>query len=158
MALDNDIDVLARQPLLGLMPREALRLLAFAAETRLLRAGDVLFRRGDRAEGGYLVMTGAIALDPRDDGSPAAEVAGPGFLLGETALFTEAERAATAIARETTAVLKINRTVVTRVLGEFPEAAAVLHRAIADRVRTLSDELETVGRMIASAEAAEGRR
>ena len=47
MALDDDMTLLARQPLLSLMERDALRLLAFAAESRILRAGDVLFRAGE---------------------------------------------------------------------------------------------------------------
>ena len=37
MALDEDMALLARQPLLSLMDRDALRLLAFAAESRILQ-------------------------------------------------------------------------------------------------------------------------
>jgi CRP-like cAMP-binding protein len=148
MALDDDIERLSRQPLLGLMPREALRLLAFAAETRFLRAGDVLFRKGERADGGYLVVTGTIAFDLRDDGSPAAEVCGPGHLIGETALFTDIERPATALARETSTVMKLPRTLMSRVLGEFPESAVLLHSAISQRVLALSGQLATVRRRI----------
>ena len=148
MALEQDIDVLSAQPLLGLLPREALRLLAFAAETRFLRTGDLLFRKDDRADGGYLVVTGSIALDPRDDGSPAAQIATPGFLLGETALFADVARPATALARETTTVMKITRAVMSRVLGEFPDSAAVLHQALSRRVLALSDDLAQVRQRI----------
>ena len=62
MALDEDMALLARQPLLSLMERDALRLLAFAAESRILRAGDVLFRAGEPSDGAVLVVSGAIAL------------------------------------------------------------------------------------------------
>ncbi|MCU0885475.1 MAG: cyclic nucleotide-binding domain-containing protein [Beijerinckiaceae bacterium] len=151
MALEQDIEVMSVQPILGLLPREGLRLLAFAAETRFLRTGDVLFRKGDLADGAYLVITGSIALDPRDDGSPADQIATPGFLLGETALFAEVGRPATAVARETTTVMKIARSVMNRVLGEFPETAAVLHRAISERVMALSDDLARVRHQITAA-------
>jgi CRP-like cAMP-binding protein len=151
MALEQDIEVMSVQPILGLLPREGLRLLAFAAETRILRTGDVLFRKGDVADGGYLVITGSIALDPRDDGSPAAEIATPGFLLGETALFADVARPATAVARETTTVMKFARSVMSRVLGEFPEAAAVMHRALCQRMMALSDDLAQVRHQITAA-------
>ncbi len=144
MALDNDIDLLAQQALLGIMPREALRLLAFAAETRFLRAGDILFRKGEVADCGYIVVTGAVALDARDDGSPADEIAGPGYLLGETSLFAELARPATALARETSTVMRLPRSVMTRVLGEFPEAAVAIHDAIAVRVRSMAQQLQEV--------------
>jgi CRP-like cAMP-binding protein len=141
MALDNDIDLLMGQPVLGVMPREALRLIAFAAETRFLRAGDILYRKNEAADCAYFLTTGVIALDARDDGSPAMQVAGPGSLLGETALFAEVQRPATAIARETATVMRLNRSVMTRVLSEFPEAAAAVHRIISERVETMAHDL-----------------
>ena len=85
MALNDDIAFLARQPLLSLMDRDALRLVAFAAESRTLRAGDVLFRRGEGSDGAFLVVSGAVALSRDDDGRPAEEIAGPGALIGELA-------------------------------------------------------------------------
>lgn len=148
MALDNDMDLLARQPLLGLLPREALRLVAFAAETRLLRAGDILFRKADVADCAYIIMSGAVVLDPRDDGSPTMEVAQVGHLLGETALFAEVLRPATAVARETTTALRITRLVMARVLREFPDGAALLHQALSARMQTLSAELRGVRQRI----------
>ena len=78
MALEDDIAILSQAPLFNLLDRDALRLVAFAAENRTLRAGDMLFRKGDRSDGGYVVSRGAIALDASDDGSPATFIAGPG--------------------------------------------------------------------------------
>ena len=144
MALDRDVDMLAHVPLFANWEREALRLLAFAAETRLMRAGDVLFRRGEPADAGYLVVSGSVALDARDDGSPAGQVAGPGHLIGETALLIEIARPATAIARETTSVLRLPRRIVGRVLTEFPDSAERLRVEIATRLRGLSRELAGV--------------
>ncbi|CAH1657435.1 MULTISPECIES: cyclic nucleotide-binding domain-containing protein [unclassified Chelatococcus] len=141
MGLNDDLETLSRVPLLSLIEPEALRLLAFAAETRILRAGDILFRRGENADGGYIVVSGAIALDARDDGSPANYIARPGTLLGESALFAECSRPATAIAREPSSVMKMQRGLVHRVLGEFPHSARALHDAIAARLIAFSQEL-----------------
>lgn len=145
MSLNDDIALLARQPLLGLMDRDALRLLAFAAETRSLRAGDVLFRRGEGSDGAFLVISGAVALKREDDGRPADELVGPGALLGELALFTALERPVTAIAREPTQVMRLARSVMRRVLGESPDSAQAIAAAVAERLHVFNSELAAVG-------------
>jgi CRP-like cAMP-binding protein len=144
MALETDIAILSRAPLFSLLNRDALRLVAFAAENRILRAGDVLFRRGDRSDGGYVVCEGAIALDARDNGSPAAFIAGPSALIGQAALFTRIERAATATAREPTTVIRVSPSLMRRVLEEFPEAAAAMHAIMAEDLSRLTHGLERV--------------
>ncbi|WP_332698802.1 cyclic nucleotide-binding domain-containing protein [Bosea sp. (in: a-proteobacteria)] len=145
MALNDDIAFLARQPLLSLMDRDALRLVAFAAESRTLRAGDVLFRRGEGSDGAFLVISGAIALNREDDGRPADEIAGPGSLIGELALFAALERPATAMAREPSQVMKLSRSVMRRVLAESPDSAAALAHAIEERLKEFTGELASVG-------------
>jgi CRP-like cAMP-binding protein len=144
MALENDIATLSRAPLFCLLNKDALRLVAFAAENRVMRAGDVLFRRGDRSDGGYVVCEGAIALDARDDGSPAAFVAGPSALIGQSALFTRIERAATATAREQSVVMRVSPSLMRRVLEEFPDAAAAMQDLMAEDLSRLTAGLERV--------------
>jgi CRP-like cAMP-binding protein len=144
MALEDDIEILSRAPLFCLLDRDALRLVAFASENRILRAGDMLFRKGDRSDGGYVVSRGAIALDANDDGSPAAFIAGPGALIGQAALFTRVVRPATAMAREPSTVIRVTPSLVRRVLEEFPDAAAAMHQAMADELARLTDSLERV--------------
>jgi CRP-like cAMP-binding protein len=144
MALDDDMALLGRQPLLSLMERDALRLLAFAAESRILRAGDVLFRAGEPSDGAILVVSGTIAVTTQDDGRPAEEIVGPGALIGELSLFTSLPRPATAIAREPTQVMRLPRSVMRRVLGESPDSAEAIMAAIGDRLRGFVRELKAV--------------
>lgn len=144
MALDDDIAILAGAPLFNLLDRDALRLVAFASENRTLRTGDTLFRKGDRSDGGYVVSRGEIALDAHDDGSPAAFVAGPGSLIGRTALFARVERPATAIARAPSTVIRVAPSLMRRVLEEFPNAAGAIHQAMEEELATLSEGLERV--------------
>lgn len=144
MALDDDMALLARQPLLSLMDRDALRLLAFAAESRILRAGDVLFRAGEPSDGAVLVVSGAVALTEQDDGQPASEVVGPGAMIGELALFTSVPRQVTAIAREPTQVMRLQRSVMRRVLGESPDSAEAIAAAIGARLQGFVSELAAV--------------
>jgi CRP-like cAMP-binding protein len=148
MALADDIAVLSNAALFNLMEHDALRLIAFAGEGVALAPGDILFRRGERSDGGYVVMRGALALDARDDGSPGALVAGPGWLLGRSALFTRGARPATAVAREASALLRISPALMRRVLEEFPAAARALHREVSSDLTALSQGLETVRRRL----------
>lgn len=138
MALVDDVRDLARNPTLRDLEPEALRLIAFSAETRILRAGDILFRRGDASDGGYVVLSGSIALEA--DG-PATIARAP-MLLGDTALITETRRPATALAREPSSVLKISRALFHRVLTEYPDSAARLRRTLADRLDVLGQDLD----------------
>jgi CRP-like cAMP-binding protein len=146
MALEDDIAILARAPLFNLMDHEALRLIAFAGEHRVLRAGDVLFRKGDKADGGFVVTKGAIAVE----GQEGAElfVAEPGALIGQAALFSRGLRPATATAREPSAVLRISPTLMRRVLQEFPSAAQAMHGAISIELSTLAGGLERVRKQL----------
>ncbi|MCB8819188.1 cyclic nucleotide-binding domain-containing protein [Microvirga rosea] len=144
MALEDDIAILSSAPLFSLLERDALRLVAFAAESRSLREGDTLFRKGDRSDGGYVVSRGAVALDAGEDGAAADFVAGPGALIGQAALFTRIERPATATAREPSTVIRVSPSLMRRVLEEFPAAAVAMHDAMTQELIRLTDGLEQV--------------
>ncbi len=108
MALETNISILTSAPLFSLLDRPLLQLLAFAAEPHLLQQGDILFRKGDPSEGGYVVAQGAITLDA-GDGSPMF-LAEPGAVVGYTALFMSTVRSATTTAQARSAVLRITPT------------------------------------------------
>jgi CRP-like cAMP-binding protein len=139
MALDDDIAALSGAPLFNLMDGEALRLIAFASEHRTLKAGEVLFAKGERSNGGFVVTRGSIALE-RDEGTPCF-VAEPGALIGQMALFARTTRPATARAREASAVLRISPMLMRRVLQEFPSTAEALRGALTDELAAVTGGL-----------------
>ncbi|WP_036286304.1 cyclic nucleotide-binding domain-containing protein [Methylocystis sp. ATCC 49242] len=124
MTLDDDISNLTRIPLFAIFEAGALRMLAFSSETRLMRAGDTLFRRGEPSDGGFILTMGTIALDPYDDGRPAARFVRPWALIGETALVAPSLRPVTAVAREPATVLRISRALFHQILEQHPVTAA----------------------------------
>lgn len=144
MALEDDIAILSAAPLFNLLDRDALRLVAFASEARNLREGDILFRKGDRSDGGYVVSRGSIALETGDDASAEPVIVGPGSLIGQAALFTRIERPATATAREASAVIRVTPSLMRRVLEEFPQAAAAIQDTMAEELARLTQGLERV--------------
>jgi CRP-like cAMP-binding protein len=145
MALDDDIALLSRVPLFASLGGEPMRLLAFSAETRVLRAGDVLFKEGQAADSGYVVVEGSLILT--SSGGLTERVAGTGALLGEIALIVETLRPATATAREPSTVLRIPRSLFRRVLNEFPEAALRVHEDFREKMRATTADLNRVGRL-----------
>ena len=157
MALHDDIATLSSAPLFSLLGTDALRLVAFAAETRSLREGDVLFRRGDRSDGGYVVKAGAIALDPHGNGGPPAFVAEPGAVIGQAALFTRLTRGATATALEPSVLIRVSPSLMRRVLEEFPQAAEAMRDIMEEEFAQLTQGLEDVRqRLMAIGAAAAG--
>jgi len=141
MALQDNVRNLAKNPTLRDLEPDALRLIAFSAETRILRAGDVLFRRGETSDSGFVVLSGAVALQT---GTGEATIVRAPTLIGESALVTETTRGATATAREPSSVLRITRALFHRVLAEFPDSATRLHDSLRERLIALTEELEGV--------------
>ncbi len=141
MGLDDDIAILAAAPVFGFLDRDALRLLSFAAERRELRAGDRLFGRGEPADGGFVVMSGTIRLEPR--GSDPVR-ASRSALIGHLALFVRGERPCDAVAEGPCELVRITPTLMRRVLEEFPSAAQAIHDAMALDLVTFTDDLDRV--------------
>ena len=142
MALDDDIRLFEQVPVFRLLEPDALRLLAFSAETKLLRTGDVLCAAPARLEGGYLVLKGSLAIfDTRDAlGEPLKVVYSPG-LVGELAMIADTEAAGSIISREPTTLLRVSRAVFHRILSEYPRSADAVRRMVSERLSSLSSQL-----------------
>lgn len=145
MALDDDIRILQRVPLLEGFTAEQLRLLAFGAESLRVRAGRDLYAEGADADCAYVVASGEIELYRETDGKRSVSGrAGPGALLGELALIAGGTRPTSAVAVHDTEVIRLGRTIFRRILEEYPELAATLHRRIAGELNDLVSRLERV--------------
>lgn len=143
MSIEDEIGLLERVPTLRRLGGGALRSLAIAAESLSLQAGDVLFSAGDTADGAFVVQQGSLSLKP--DGAGQNEiVAGPGTLLGETALLAPTKRPATAIAREPARVLRVSRATFLKILDSYPEAAQRLREVLASRADHWAKEMENI--------------
>lgn len=131
MSLNDFMQHLKRIELLQQLGPEALRLIAFSAEARIVQAGDILFREGEAADAGIVVLSGEIVLTQAEYPDRPPQKAGPGALLGEMAMISPTERPATAVAAEISSILRIPRALFHRVLQEYPDCAVRLHADIA---------------------------
>jgi len=121
----------------------ALRIVAIGVESYDLQPGQILFAAGDSADGAYIVQRGSVSLKPERSGEPEV-IAGPGTLLGESALLAETRRPATATARESATVMRISRAMFLRMLEGYPDAAHRLREMLASRADQWAREMENV--------------
>lgn len=144
MALEDDIRTLGETPLLDQIGRDALRLVAFSADRVRLSAGDVLFREGDPADSGYVVVSGSLTLARGD----ATRHVGRAALIGELALITDTLRPVTATADEPTEVLRIARGLFSRLFDEYPDLARKLYARLASRLRADVADLKSIEQLL----------
>ena len=143
MALEDDIRVFMQIPLFRLLEKEAVRLLAFSGETKLLRAGDVVARAPGSIDGGNLLIKGSLAIfDNADQIGNAAQVVRAPALVGELSMITATDFTGSIVAREPSTILRIPRAVFHRVLAEYPKSAQAVRLALLERLKALSKELE----------------
>jgi CRP-like cAMP-binding protein len=143
MTIEDDIAFLQRIPILRPLGSSALRIIAIGAESSRVEAGQVLFKAGETADGAYIVQHGSFSLEP-DRAGESEIIAGPGTLLGESALLTETKRRATATARELSMVLRISRGMFVKMLEGYPDAAHRLRDLIAARANQWARDFENV--------------
>ena len=143
MTIEDDIAFLERVPMLRRLGAGALRILAIGAESYGVQAGEVLFTAGDAADGAFIIQHGSFSLKPERPGEPEV-IAGPGTLLGESALLAETRRPATATAREVSQVMRISRAMFLKMLEGFPDAALRLREVFVSRTDQWAREMENV--------------
>ncbi len=145
MTLAEDISLLLKVPLFSDLSSDHLRLIAFSAIRLDLPAGRVLFRKDAPAMSGFVVKSGELELSDTDRAEPIARGRfGAGVLLGETALFVETRRPATALAVSDCELVEIDRALMRRLLNEYPDVAARLHAKLVDK---LAGTVMEVGRI-----------
>ncbi|MAS06331.1 MAG: cyclic nucleotide-binding protein [Ahrensia sp.] len=145
MSLEDDIRILSGVTLFEDLSSEQLRLLAFGAERIRLAKGRELYREGQSAECGFIIISGAVDLfreTPR--GRHVVKKVVPPMVLGELALITETARLTGAVAAEDSEVMRINRSLFRRMLEEYPQTAFYLHERLTDQ---LHDLLQRIGEL-----------
>lgn len=141
---------------------DARRVVAAMHELNFAR-GDILFRAGDEADAGHLLLLleGEVSVDTpvagSRDGVPIA-VLGAGSILGEMALLDGAPRSATCTALTRVRAAALARSGLERLLDEHPRAAAKLlaglSQGLAERLRALGEQLQMYGQIDAEARRA----
>jgi CRP-like cAMP-binding protein len=150
----DTIDILRRTPIIGLLEEDALRVIANVADPRRLRPEEVLFRRGDRSDGAYVVTFGSVSVSRTAEDAGSEVSLGPASLIGQAALFVRMMRPATAVAQEVSGVIRISPTLMKRVLQEYPAAAGLMAERLAADLEAVRAGLHRVQGLFTALDAA----
>ena len=150
MALQDDVNLFYMQPALRVFHDEALRFLAFSSEEVMAQAGEVLFRKGDKASGAYLIRNGQLSLVTTD--TTETQELFSGDLVDESALLAEVRYRATGIARAPSNLIFIPRLAVQRVLQEYPDLVVTWENDIVKRLQDVKLTLEKVMKILPPSE------
>ena len=138
MGLREDIALLQGLSIFDGLSEDYLRLLAFGAER-----GHVLFREGAAADCAFVVLSGQLRLTrdlPSGKDRDIGE-AGPGAMLTEIAMISDATRHFTATAETESEVMRISRVLFHRMLQEYPEVAMATERRLRENFSRLTGAL-----------------
>ena len=146
MGIDADVRALQQVPLFAGFTAEQLRLVAFGTERLTMGKGRELYREGDIADCGFLIMSGAVSLYEDSDGSRRiVGSAQSGTLLGEIALIAHVKRPTGAVTADDCEVMRISRSLFRRVLEEYPDLAARLHAQLSGNFKNMLDQITKLG-------------
>jgi CRP-like cAMP-binding protein len=146
VAIEDDIRLFSSVPFLKEFGPEPLRLLAFGSERLVLRPGRELYRANQPADCGFVVSSGEIELhSDTESGKQNHGRFGRGALLGELALIAPSRRPVNATAATEAEVVRISRSVFMRILGEYPDVAAMLHKRISIELTSMASKVAKLG-------------
>ena len=116
--------------------------LAEVVDLRRLEAGELLFRAGEPGDSLYLVRDGEVELFINDNAGQKIilTVASAGDFFGEIALLDEGNRTATAVAREESELVELDRDDLLLLFDKRPETALSMLAAMG-RMTRKADEL-----------------
>jgi CRP/FNR family transcriptional regulator, cyclic AMP receptor protein len=128
--------VFADPALTPLPPAERAAILS-AARTRTVRAGEILYRRGEQPDGIYVVVNGMIRITgiSRAGDEFILDLSGRGMWIGELAVLEGSERTHDAIAEVRSSVLFLSCADIERLLSTWSAFARSLLRLEARRFR-----------------------
>ena len=142
MSLDDEVDVLRQIPLFANIEPAKLKLMCFASERLLFKAGEVLFRQGDAGDAAYLVLGGEAEIIAETPNGPlTVAVLTRNDIIGEIAILCDVPRTATVKAGADLIALKVTKDLFFRMVQDFPEMAIEIMRVLAHRLEVTTSQL-----------------
>jgi CRP/FNR family transcriptional regulator, cyclic AMP receptor protein len=107
-------------------------------EPRRFKAGETIFREGDKADCLYVVKDGQVDITL---GNRLLKPLGAGEIFGEMALIDGSPRSANALARTDTTLIPVNEKQFVFLVGQLPYFALGVMRVLAERLRTMNQAI-----------------
>lgn len=139
MSVKADAETFRSIPLFAECDAVHLQLLAFSAVRQTFAPGEVVIKQGFKGGAAFLILSGRIDLATDVAGKIGS--AGPGAMLGEVAMISDAAYAITARATEDLATARIDRALFMRLAKEYPEFGSAIFRALARKLDYAMEDL-----------------
>jgi CRP/FNR family transcriptional regulator, cyclic AMP receptor protein len=112
-------------------------ILAYGGGYKNVAAGEIIFQEGLEARYYYQLLEGKVKwVNISDDGKEFIQaIVEPGEAFGELPLFDEQPYAATAIAEESSVILRLHKTAFQQLLKDKPEVHFAFSKLLSQRVR-----------------------
>ena len=125
---DDEIDVLRKAPMFGLLPVASIEHLASRLRRRMFPAGSVVFEQGDPASDFYIVVDGGAEVI--GNGAVLATL-GPGDSFGEIALMQDVPRTATIRAESDLSGFELDRDAFLDAIGGYSKSSDAAQAVVA---------------------------
>src|SRR6185295_14802590 len=142
MSLAIEVDLIRRVPVFSALEPAKQKLLCFSSERLTFEAGEVMFREGDAPDAAYVVIEGTVEITVQTPGGPrVVNTLGQSDVVGETAIFGEVLRTATATAKTRIEALRVCKDLFLDVVRDNAEVALQLNRIVATRLANTTAQL-----------------
>jgi len=113
---------------------------------RHYRKGEIIFHKGDFGSTFHIINIGGVKLSIPSEGGEDVFLTDlePGDFFGELALLDDRPRSATATARDSTETLALEREDFLGFIKLYPDVAVGMLAVLAQRIRTLDSQLQSV--------------
>jgi len=134
---------MGRKRITTFIPQEFLRQVGSGKTTLQIRKKQILFSQGDAAEAVFYILKGQVKLTvvSRQGKEAVVAVLGGGDFLGESCLAGQPKRLATVTSLEDSIVVRIDKTVMTRVLRDEPTFAELFLTYLLSRNVRIQEDL-----------------
>jgi CRP-like cAMP-binding protein len=134
----DKIEFLKKVPLFAGMSKKDLAAVARVADEVTVSSGEVILFQDDSAPAAYVLVTANAIV--RRNNRKVAEL-GPGAVVGELALLSDAPRTATVVATTNGTILEVHRRHFLALIGDSPALARRLLAQLADRLAAADKKL-----------------
>ena len=142
VSLNKTVDVLTEVPMFRNVDPKQLRLVAFMGESLTFRAGERIFEKNDEGDAAYVVIAGSVeVLVPTNGGEAAVAEIGNYEIFGEMAVLCDQPRSTAIAAKSDVTVLRLDRSVILKLLQEFPSISIELIKVLAGRLEATTRDL-----------------
>jgi len=142
MSLATEVDIIRRVPVFSAIGAEKQKLLCFSSERLTFEPGQVMFREGDAADAAYVIIDGTVEITVDTPGGPLlVNTLGEGDVVGETAIFGDVPRTATATAKTRLEALRVCKDLFLDLVRDNADAAMQINRVLAARLANTTARL-----------------